>query len=152
MTRSLRSPTIDVSLVAPRLFVGAKPPPGRYRWINVVVLCAKEYQPPSYAYPGLTVLRIPINDDPVHPLSDADTALVISNARTVARYLMSGACVLVTCRMGINRSALVAALVMQLVYDMSAAEAIDQIRATRSEWALNNPRFERLVQRFEKLR
>jgi protein-tyrosine phosphatase len=152
VTRSLRSPNIDASLVAPHLFVGARPPPGRYHWINVIVLCAKEFQPPSYAYPGQTVLRVPINDDFLRPLSESDTALVISNARTVARYLESGARVLVTCRMGINRSALIAAMAMQIAYDMSAAEAVDQIRATRSPWALNNPRFERMVQRFEKLR
>jgi protein-tyrosine phosphatase len=152
VARSLRSPNIDASLVAPLLFVGARPPSGRYRWISVVVLCAKEYQPPSYAFPGLTVLRVPITDDFVHPLSDVDTALVISNARTVARYLESGARVLVTCRMGINRSALVAAIAMQIAYDMDAGEAIDQIRDTRSPQALCNPRFERLVQRFAKLR
>jgi protein-tyrosine phosphatase len=150
--RSLRSPTINANLVAPRLWVGSFPAPGHYRWLNVVVLCAKERQPPSHAFPGLTVLRVPINDDYVHPLSDADTALVISNARTVARYLESGARVLVTCRMGMNRSALVAAIAMQIAYDMSAAEAIHQIRAARSPWALSNPQFARLVQRFEKLR
>ena len=145
---SLRIPNIDVSLVAPRLFVGARPPPARYRWINVVALCAKEYQPPSYAFPGLTVLRVPINDSAIHPLTDVETALVISTARTVARYLAGGSRVLVTCRMGINRSALVAALAMQIAYEMEPAEAIGQIRRARSALCLSNPRFVQLVKRF----
>jgi protein-tyrosine phosphatase len=152
MPKSLRSPPIDASLVAPRLFVGSRPPPGRYRWFNVVVLCAKEYQPPSFAFPGMTVLRLPLVDDFVHPLSAVDTALVTSNARTIARYLNGGSCVLVTCRAGINRSALVAAIVMQLAYDMDADEAIEQIRDTRSPVALSNPRFEQFVRHFEETR
>jgi protein-tyrosine phosphatase len=148
----LRSPPIDANLVAPHLFVGSRPPPGQYRWINVVVLCAKEYQPPSFAFPGLTVLRLPINDDPIRPLSPTNAAHVVSTARTVARYLASGARVLVTCHAGINRSSLVAALAMQLAYDMGADEAIHQIRATRSPMALSNPQFVRLVKHFEKQR
>lgn len=148
-TRTLRSPQLDASLVAPRLFVGSRPPPGRYRWINVVALCAKEYQPPSYAYPGLTVLRVPIEDDRWHPLSPVDAALVISNARSVARYLNGGSIVLVTCYAGFNRSALVAALAMQLAYDMDADEVITQIRDLRSPHALFNPRFEQFIRDFD---
>jgi len=149
MPKTLRSPPIDASLVAPRLFVGSRPPPGRYRWFNVVVLCAKEYQPPSFAFPGMTVLRLALVDDVIHPISAVDAALVTSNARTIARYLNGGACVLVTCRAGINRSALVAAIAMQLAYDMDADEAIEQIRDTRSPNALSNPRFEKFIRDFE---
>jgi protein-tyrosine phosphatase len=116
------------------------------------VLCAKEYQPPSHAYPGLTVIRIPLVDDHIHPLSDVDGALVISNARTIARYLESGACVLATCWAGMNRSALLAALSMQLAFDMDADEAITQIRETRSPNALSNPRFEQFIRRFDRVR
>lgn len=149
---SLRSPSVDANLVAPNLFVGAKPPPGQYRWINVLVLCAKEYQPPGFAFPGLTVLRVPILDDPYRPLSDVNRALVHSNARTVARYLEHGARVLVTCQMGINRSAMLAAMAMRVAFDMDADEAIHRIRAMRSSWCLNNPQFVRAVQRFEERR
>lgn len=152
MPRTLRNPPIDANLVAPRLFVGSRPPPGRYRWFNVVVLCAKEYQPPSFAYPGMTVIRLPLIDDAVHPLSDVDKTLVVTNARTIARYLESGACVLSTCWQGWNRSALVAAIAMLLAYDMDADTAIDQIRATRSPNALSNWRFEQFVRRFDETR
>jgi protein-tyrosine phosphatase len=139
MARTLRNPPVDASLVAPRLYVGSRPHPGRYRWFTTVVLCAKEYQPPSFAFPGLTVIRIPLVDDFVHPLS-------------IARYLESGACVLTTCWQGWNRSALVAAIAMQLAFDMDADEVIAQIRETRSPNALGNPRFEQFIRRFEKAR
>lgn len=152
MGRTLRNPVVDAALVAPRLYVGSRPRPGRYRWFNTVVLCAKEYQPPSYAYPGMTVIRIPLVDDYIHPLSDVDQALVTANARTIARYLESGACVLSTCWMGLNRSALVAAIAMQLAFDMDADTAINQIRDTRSPNALSNPQFEKFVRRFERTR
>ena len=149
---TLCNPTVDVSLVAPRLYVGSRPAPGRYRWFNVVVLCAKEYQPPSHGYPGMTVIRIPLVDDDVHPLSDVDQALVVSNARTLARYLESGACVLTTCWAGMNRSALVAAIAMQIAFDMDADDVITQIRETRSPQALSNARFEQFVRRFDRVR
>lgn len=136
-----------MSLVAPRLFVGARPLPGRYRWFNTIVLCAKEYQPPSYAFPGLTVLRVPLVDDPWRPLPQVDRALTVATARTVARYLANGARVLVTCWAGINRSALVAAVAMRIAFDMSADEAISQIRETRSPHALSNPQFEKFIRR-----
>lgn len=151
-TRTLRNPPLDANLVAPRLFLGSKPPPGKYRWINVVTLCAKEYQPPSYAYPGLTVLRVPIVDDRWHPISPVDAALVVSNARSVARYLNGGSTVLVTCWAGFNRSALVSAIAMQLAYNLSADEAITQIRTFRSPEALFNERFEQFVRDFEATR
>lgn len=150
--RTLRNPPLDAHLVAPRLLVGSRPPPGRYRWINVVVLCAREYQPPSYAFPGLTVLRVPIDDDRWRALSPRDAALVVSNARTVARYLQGGACVLVTCRAGLNRSALIAALAMCLVHEMDADDAIEQIRRARSPHALFNPRFEQFIRDFDRNR
>ena len=149
MARSLRNPPVDASLVAPRLYVGSRPRPGRYRWFNMIVLCAKEYQPPSFGFPGMTIIRIPLVDDYIHPLSDVDKALVTANARTVARYLESGACVLTTCWQGWNRSALVAAVAMQIAFDMDADTAIEQIRATRSPNALSNPRFEQFARDFE---
>jgi len=152
MARTLCNPPVEASLVAPRLYVGSRPRPGRYRWFNMVVLCAKEYQPPSFGFPGMNVIRIPLVDDFVHPLSIVDQALVVSNARTIARYLEGGACVLSTCWQGWNRSALVAAIAMQIAFDMSADNAITQIRETRSPNALGNPRFERFVRDFEKTR
>lgn len=142
---SLRSPRTDVSLVAPNLFVGSRPPPGRYRWLGVLALCAQEYQPPSFAFPGVAVLHVPLDDDPRRPMYDVEVALAMSNARTIARYLQTGQRVLVTCALGLNRSALVAGLAMQRAFGMSSDEVIDQIRTARSESALGNKNFTRLL-------
>lgn len=142
---TLRSPRTDVSLVAPNLFIGSRPPPGRYRWLGVIALCAQEYQPPSFAFPGVAVLHVPLDDDPRRPMYDAEVALALSNARTVARYLHSGQRVLVTCAMGLNRSALVAGLAMQRAFGMPSDEVIDQIREARSPSALGNKNFTRLI-------
>jgi protein-tyrosine phosphatase len=115
----------------------------------VIVLCAQEYQPPSFAFPGVSVLHVPIDDDPKRPMYDHEVMLVTSNAKTVARYLHTGQRVLVTCAMGLNRSALVAALAMRRAYGMSAEETIGQIRAARSPLALSNRNFVQLLQRYE---
>jgi protein-tyrosine phosphatase len=143
-------PHLDMSLVAPRLFIGSRPSPNmpiKRRRIGVLVLCAREYQPPSHLFPGLTILRVPIDDDGI-PLSQDDVALVVSSAYAVSRYLKSGVTVLVTCYMGLNRSALVAAIAMQLAYGMAAKEAVARIRRLRSPYALSNRQFEKLAFEF----
>jgi protein-tyrosine phosphatase len=142
---TLRSPRTDVTIVAPNLFIGSRPPPGRYRWLGVLALCAQEYQPPSYAFPGVAVLHVPLDDDPRRAMYDVEVALAMSNARTVARYLQSGQRVLVTCAMGLNRSALVAGLAMQRAFGMRADDVIEQIRDARSPSALGNKNFVRLL-------
>ena len=83
---------------------------------------------------------------------DHEVMLVTSNARTISRYLHTGQRVLVTCAMGLNRSALVAGLAMQRAFDMSTEDVVGQIRATRSALALSNPGFVRLLQRAERQR
>jgi len=149
--RSLRSPSVDANLVAPNLSVGARPPYGKYRWINVIVLCAREFQPPSYAYPGATVIRVPLDDNPLE-MSEVEKSLAITNAKTIARYLQGGSRVLVTCHKGINRSALIAGLAMQFVWDLPADEVIGQIRESRDRRCLSNPQFVRLLRRVERQR
>lgn len=146
---TLRSPTLDTTLVAPNLFIGGRPPPGRYRWLSVIVLCAKGYQLPSFAFPGTTVVYVPLEDDPSRPMHDTEVSSAISNAGTVSRYLHAGHRVLVTCHAGLNRSALVAGLAMQQTFDMTAIEVIDQIRELRGPRAFSNPNFVRLMHRFE---
>lgn len=127
------------------LFVGARPPPGRYRWLAVIVLCAREFQPASRRYPGITVLRAPLDDVPGRSLRSDEIDLAISSARTVKRHLESGQRVLVTCAMGLNRSALIAALALRFVYKMGPDEAIGRLRAARGPEALGNPSFRRLI-------
>jgi protein-tyrosine phosphatase len=141
---------VDASAVAPGLFVGSRPAPGRYRWLHVLVLCAYEYQPASSDFPGLTVLHVPLDDDPTRVMHRQEIAAATSAARTVARYLGAGRTVLVTCHQGWNRSGLVAALAMLEAFGMDADEAIARIRAARGPNALSNPIFERLIYRYAK--
>lgn len=145
----LRSPSVDASMVAPGLWVGARPQPGHYRWAGAIVLCAKEWQPPSFAYPNVAVIHAPLDDDPTRPIPPDQITLAISTARTVARYLASHRRVLATCHMGLNRSSLIAALAMRVAYDTKPDVAIGAIRAARGTQALRNPNFVRLIRGFQ---
>ncbi len=76
--------------------------------------------------------------------------LAVTNAKTVARCLQAGQRVLVTCALGLNRSALISALAMQRAFDMTADEAIDQIRHYRGSSALHNKQFVKLIKQNER--
>jgi len=145
---TLRSPAVDASQVAPGLWVGARPPPGHYRWLGAIVLAAREWQPPSFVYPNVAVLHVPLADDPTRPMPSTQTASAISAARTVTRYLQSGRRVLVTCHLGLNRSSLIAGLAMRLAFGTKADDAIATIRQARGPLALRNPTFVRLLRNF----
>jgi protein-tyrosine phosphatase len=145
---ALTSPPVDASRVAPNLWVGARPPPGHYRWLGVIVLAAKEWQPPSFAYPNVAVLHAPLDDDPARPMPEDQISTAIATARTVARYLQSKRRVMTTCHLGRNRSSLIAGLAMRIAYDTKPDEVISQIRAARGPFALRNPHFTRLLRTF----
>ena len=142
---SLHSPTVDASQVAPGLWIGARPSPGHYRWLGVIVLAAREWQPPSFTYPNVAVLHVPLADDPSRPMPTAQAGSAISAARTVARYLRAGQRVLVTCHLGLNRSSLIAGLAMRLAYGTKVDNVITTIREARGPQALRNPHFVRLL-------
>jgi len=133
------------SEVIPGLFVGSKPPPGRHACVDVIVLTAVEHQPPANQFPGAEVIHAPIDDAPNRPMREDEIVTATKAAGRVARRLRAGRRVLVTCAMGLNRSALVAALAMHEIYGMSADEIIARIRRARGSWALSNPNFERLL-------
>ena len=134
-----------LSEVVKGLFVGSKPPPGRHAGVDVIVLAAMEYQPSAALFPGTEVLRVPLDDDPSRPLREDEVADALKAGGRVARRLLAGRRVLVTCAMGLNRSGLVAALAMHEVHGMSADEIITKLRLARGAWALSNPNFERLL-------
>lgn len=133
------------SRVAPGLFVGSKPAPGRYPAFDVIVLAALEYQPAGALFPDVEVIHVPLDDDPRRPMREDEIAAAVQAGRKIARRLRAGRRVLATCAMGLNRSALVAALAMREVYGMSADETIGRIRRARGPWALSNPNFELLL-------
>jgi len=132
----------DATVVSPRLWIGAKPPldkdlPG----VDLLVLCAAEVQPDQLAFHG-TVLRCPIPDA---ELDAAQVRLVMQTAVAVAKAIVTRKRVLVTCRLGLNRSALVIALALHQLTTMSGQEIVEHIRRQRSLSALSNKHFVQLV-------
>lgn len=135
----------DANEVAPRLYVGSKPAPGRHDGVDTIVLAAVEYQPPAHLFPGTEVIHAPIDDAPSRPMSREEIATAAKTAERVARRLRAGRRVLSTCQMGLNRSSLIAAIAMHDVYGMSADEIVARLRRARGQWALSNPNFEKLL-------
>jgi protein-tyrosine phosphatase len=133
------------SEIVPNLFVGSKPAPGRHAGIDTIVLAAMEYQPPAYAFPGAEVIHVPLDDAPSRAMHEAEIVGAAKVAERVARRLRAGRRVLVTCQMGLNRSALIAAIAMHDVYGMEADEIIRRLRRARGSWSMSNPNFEKLL-------
>jgi protein-tyrosine phosphatase len=135
---------LDASNVATRLWVGGKPPFDReLPEFDLLVLCAQELQPREIAFHG-RVLRCPLPDD---VLDHQELRHTVLTAKDVGDALLASHRVLVTCAMGLNRSALVAALAMARATRMSAAEIIGRIRRRRSANALFNPHFQEIIKR-----
>ena len=133
------------SEIVPGLYVGSKPAPGRHDGIDTIVLAAVEYQPPASAFPGAEVIHAPLDDAPNRPMTEEEIAIATRAAARVARRLRAGQRVLSTCAMGLNRSALVAAIALHEIYGMSADAIIARLRHARGPWSMSNPNFERLL-------
>ncbi len=136
------------SRIVDGLWVGAAPPPGDYSkdW-DVIVFTAEEYQPDAKLFPNVRVRHFPYDDSNRPSAKDLDTAW--SAAEEVARYLREGRRVLVTCRMGRNRSALVAALAVYIVSGAPGREVCALVREKRVDQtgtnALENRSFRELL-------
>ncbi len=133
------------SEVAPGLFVGSKPRPGRYEGIDAIVLAAMEYQPPAELFPGTEIIYAPLDDAPGRAMYEGEIVTAAKTADRVSRLLRAGRRVLVTCQMGLNRSALIAAIAMHDVFGMGADEIIARLRQARGAWSMSNPNFEKLL-------
>lgn len=96
---------------------------------QVLVLCAREYQPAGTVFPGLTVIHAP-NDDHCF-VTKEDLRLAVNAASRVAEHLKAGQKILITCLAGINRSGLVAALTIHKALGYSGRSCIDLVRAKR---------------------
>lgn len=130
---------IDAHQIVTRLWVGSKPPFDRHLpAFSMLVLCAEELQPPHVAFQG-ELVRCPIYDTTALPQTHWHHAVQAS--RRVADELRRGGRVLVTCQMGLNRSALVASLAILQIMKMPPAQIIQLVRARRSANALCNPHF-----------
>lgn len=130
--------SLDASNIAPRLWVGGRPPFDRaLPQFDMLVLCAQELQPEHLAFQG-RVVRSPIPDG---HLSNAELATALRASRAVAEAISSGDRALVTCAAGMNRSALVACLALAWVTRMSADELVRLVRSRRHPQALFNDHF-----------
>jgi protein-tyrosine phosphatase len=135
---------LDASSVATRLWVGSRPPFDRdLPGFDLLVLCAQEIQPREVAFHG-RVLRCPLPDG---ALDHQELTRAVLTAKDVGDALLASRRVLVTCAMGLNRSALVAALAIARATRMTAAEIIDRIRQRRHATALHNTLFQDIIRR-----
>lgn len=139
------------SEVVSRLFVGSKPAPGRHD-VDTIILAAIEYQPHANRFQGSEVIHAPLEDAPTRSMCEQEILIALETASRVARRLRAGRRVLVTCALGLNRSALIAAIAMSEVYGMSGDEIIARLRRARGPWALSNPNFERLLRTVSEVR
>lgn len=136
---------IDASNVAPRLWVGAAPPTASdIPNVQVLVLCAQEIQPATLAFRG-TVLRAPMIDGAISR-HELNTALGVSSM--VAKALVNKQRCLVTCAMGRNRSAFVAALALARITRLSADDLVKLMRTRRDNRCLSNEHFVGYLQKF----
>lgn len=158
---------LDASPIADRLFQGSWPGPARMLYghrptleeltaprytnalrscgIDVLVLCAQELQDRRY-FPGLRVVRAPLDDSAVRAISEGEWRVARAAAREVALRIAAGQTVLVTCAMGRNRSGLVSALALRHLTGCSGARAARIVRALRPHALTNTSFVERLLQ------
>ena len=108
---------------------------------DVLVLCAMEFQPPSFNYPSVKVLHVPLDDS--GPPTRAEVHLALLAAHRVYSYLRQGRRVLTTCAMGRNRSGLVNGLAL-VEYGYSSVHAVELIRQARRN-ALTNVHFVEVI-------
>jgi len=135
--------TFDASRIHQGLFQGSRPPTGarlQREGFRLLVLCAMEHQPPASAFPGVTVIHAPNDDDFDRMPTREELQLALGAARQAALVLASGGLVLSTCFAGRNRSGLVSALSLHLWLGVSGNKAIEMIQARRQR-ALRNPGF-----------
>jgi len=134
---------LDCNEIVPGIWQGSKPPRGRAvgtAGFDVLVLCAAEHQPKPERFPGLkTLVSVPMWDN-----FDAgpDTLSMAKQAGALlADRWMSGQNLLITCRMGLNRSGLVTGMTLRRAFpDVEPRKIANRIIMSRLG-ALSNPRF-----------
>ena len=141
--------TIDAHRIHDGLWQGSKPPQGdtlASLGYDLVVLCARDYQPPSRKFIGVDVWHIPFEDDFDNLMPRPVLKSVFAAADKVVTHLKRGDKVLVTCWAGINRSSLVSAIVLHKLLGMSGSDAAHLIKFKRPG-ALTNELFLRMLSR-----
>ncbi len=128
------------------LWIGSAPEPNCEELKNwdALVLSAWEHQPPPAGFCGLLVLSLDL-DDSGPPPTDAEVRAAKKAAHQVSCWLRAEKRVLVTCRMGLNRSGLIVALALIEAYGLHPRFAIETVRRARGSEALNNPHFRKII-------
>jgi protein-tyrosine phosphatase len=127
------------------LWIGSFPPAGPQLAANkfdILVLAAVELQPPVDMYPGMHLLRCPINDQ--DPPRKGDIEQARECALDVAWAVRNGFRVLVTCAQGRNRSGLIVGLALRRLTEASGKDVLALVRSRRKE-ALTNRAYAREV-------
>lgn len=126
---------LDAHEITPGLWQGSFPPMGSALsrgGFNLLVLCARELQPPSNQFHNVAVLHAPNDDHPAFgPLTREKLKVALQAARQSAEAIKEGQRVLVTCAQGMNRSGLVSALTLYLLYGWTGEQCIRRIRSCR---------------------
>ena len=130
-------PDLNASRIHSGLYQGAYPPGGsavREAGFDVLVLCAEEKQDGLHdgRFSGVIVVGCPLDDDTDAEEIDPDAwsrACVTSSS--VASLRQTGRRVLITCRMGLNRSGLITALTLHRLTGWSGAACVNVVRARR---------------------
>jgi hypothetical protein len=126
---------LDAHEIAPGLWQGSFPPPGpavAQGGFNLLVLCARELQPPSNQFHNVAVVHAPNDDNAAFgPLTREKLGVALQAARRSVKAIENGQRVLVTCAKGMNRSGLVSALTLHLLYGWPGEQCIQQVRSCR---------------------
>lgn len=135
-------------LVPNRLAQGAYPGThaGLFKVWDVVVYTAVEHQPRFKPPQGKFVYKVPLDDDIYRPVPPEVQVAVHRMGQSLAAHLRAGHKVLVTCRMGANRSGIVSAVTLMHLTGCSGAQAVETVKSRRRSGdieALSNPIFER---------
>ena len=149
---------LDASEITPGLWQGSYPGPGPQTMsagFDVLVLAAREIQRSSVYFPGVEVVHAPNNDAPNrYPFTTEDLKVAVHAAFKVADSIRSGKKVLVTCAAGLNRSGLVSALTLHVLYGWRGQDCVRHVREKRGLWrnpgVLSNKQFVKVLERLPK--
>lgn len=133
---------MDVSQIYDGLWQGAHPPIGtlvKDSGFSLLILCAREYQPPANNFPGIEVFYAPNKDNFIIPPSRETLNSALQAANKAVEFLQRKKQVLVTCWAGINRSGLVSAIILHKLLNVSGITACSIIERQRT--VITNPQF-----------
>lgn len=130
------------SLSTGYLYMGSAPAAGTIGW-DVIVLCARSYQPPASEFPSVHVIHAPFRDT-YEPLTTEEWDNIGLAVDQTVQNLRSGRIVLVTCQEGRNRSGLVTGFALKTLLGWTGPEAVEHIKQRRP-WSLTNNRFVELL-------